>query len=282
MKSLLIQLNLYVMVLAILVGSCSTSTSLENEELTVVNNTSNPIVYAFTELDADHQEEIDPHPFKVSSENERLLQPEASVISTVKTISKENMGRILIWEVKGDSAFIKRGLTFTGKELKQRGYRVEIEEHNVSCVGDLADEQAASAQDTLFSVVSDPRLSSEQKHWLSVIWNRPTTMELHTARLADNAASLLEEGRAIRLDTSPSHYAIAVGEQVERRAPDDISWSGDLQNDYGSATLVLTGKGVTGSLQRWNDGNALNFKFEPIGNGLQALICVDTDTYLED
>lgn len=137
------------------------------------------------------------------------------------------------------------------------------------------------ASDTLFTLVKEPSLNAEQQRLLSVIHERPTTVEVHLARLTDKAESLLKEDSIIALPVSPDKQFVAVGERLTKRASDDISWSGPIQHSFGQITLVFTAKGVTGTLWAQNEDDYVSYKFEPIGDNLQALIRV-IEVPLED
>lgn len=135
--------------------------------------------------------------------------------------------------------------------------------------------QGAMLPEALFTIVDQPQLSAEQARFLSVIRERPTTAEVHLARLANTPALLLQKGNALVLNVSPGRLFVAVGEWVTKRGPDDISWSGALQNQFGSAGLVLTKKGITGTIRTVS----ATYWFEPISGGLHALIRVDQSKF---
>lgn len=146
------------------------------------------------------------------------------------------------------------------------------------CPEPLPGRAASPAADAppLFELVSAPALTPEQEHFLGVIRGEPTTAGVHLARLAEGAAALLEVDRAIRLDVSPAQRFTAVGRRVERRAADDVSWSGRIAGENGDVTLVLTGRGVTGTLQVLPfDAAPATYSIRPLGGGLQAIVCVD-------
>ena len=128
----------------------------------------------------------------------------------------------------------------------------------------------------LFTLVESPVLDAGQERLLGVIRARPTTARVHVARLAGGAGSLLQAGREITFPVSPERSFTAVGRQVTRRAPDDVSWSGRITGEHGEVTLVLTARGVTGSLHSMPPGGGSTlYAFEPIGGGLQAVVCAD-------
>lgn len=161
-------------------------------------------------------------------------------------------------------------------------HAVSEEPGNTELVTAPAPDTGVTARDTLFTIIDQPQLSARQQEFLSIIRERPTTIEVHLARLANTPAALLEKDRALGLPVAPGKLLLATAEQVTKRGPDDISWSGSLQGQFGSAGLVLTEKGITGSLWVWDNGNLLNFRFEPISGGLQALIRVDQSKFPRD
>ena len=130
----------------------------------------------------------------------------------------------------------------------------------------------------LWSLDSAPPLSVEQQGRLLLIQARSTTADVRLARLATSADSLLQLGNEVVLTVSPGRSVVAVGEQVTRRGPNDVSWGGPIDGIFGWASLVLTNVGITGAL---HSGNAA-YHFEPIGGGLQALTCVDASKYGPD
>jgi hypothetical protein len=130
----------------------------------------------------------------------------------------------------------------------------------------------------MWSLDSTPLLTVEQQQRLALIRSRPTSADVHVARLSPSADSLLQLGNAVILTVAPGRSVVAVGENATRRGPNDVSWSGPIEGVFGWATLVLTGVGVTGSL---HSGTAA-YHFEPIGGSLQALTCIDGSKYGPD
>ena len=130
----------------------------------------------------------------------------------------------------------------------------------------------------LWSLDAAPTLTPEQERLVASLRAQPTTAGLHVARLSPSADSLLQLGNEVVLTVSPSRSVVAFGDQVTRRGPNDVSWSGPIDNIVGQATLVLTGVGVTGTLQ---SGNAV-YSFAPLGGGLEALTCIDASKFGPD
>lgn len=125
---------------------------------------------------------------------------------------------------------------------------------------------------------STSTLTPEQERLLASLRAQPTTAQLYLARLSPAADSLLQLGNEIVLTVSPGRSVVAVGDQVTRRGPNDVSWSGPIDSLFGQTTLILTRVGVTGTL---HSGNAV-YSFAPISGGLEALTCVDASKYLPD
>ena len=150
-----------------------------------------------------------------------------------------------------------------------------------------ADDSSLSANAFLWTFDSAPP-PPEQQQWVFKISELATTAEVHLARLSPAADSLLHPGNAVVLPVSPGRAAVAVGERVTRRGPSDVSWSGPIQGEKGGwVTLVLTDKGVTGTLQSvrtGEDGKLVfaSYRFTPIGGGWQALVCVDPSKFPPD
>jgi len=129
-----------------------------------------------------------------------------------------------------------------------------------------------TAQEALFVLVPSPVLTSEQEARLARIRNRLSSVEVHVALLRTAPEVALQVGRTVGFDVSPTRRFVALGEQVPPRPAGVISWAGPLQNEFGWVQLVLTSKGVTGTLHA---PDAL-YRFEPIGGGFHALIQIGT------
>ncbi|HJS42803.1 MAG TPA: hypothetical protein VJ755_04985 [Gemmatimonadales bacterium] len=112
----------------------------------------------------------------------------------------------------------------------------------------------------------------------------PTTAELHVARLSPDADSLLQLGSSVVLTVAPGRAVIAAGQDVTRRGPSDVSWSGAIENEFGHVSLVLTTIGVTGSLQSVARESLVHasYRIAPLGGGLQAISCVDPSRFPPD
>lgn len=128
-----------------------------------------------------------------------------------------------------------------------------------------------STQNSLFTLVMAPALDVDQRRMLSSLRNRPQSGEVRVARLANAPALLLQRGRAVVFNVSPTEHFVALGEHVIQRAPNDVSWAGSLKGTVGGAQLVLAAKDVTGTL--WV-GTTL-YQIEPIGSGFHAIVRID-------
>jgi hypothetical protein len=136
----------------------------------------------------------------------------------------------------------------------------------------------ATIEETLFEVVTSEALSADQLDRLARLRSMPTSIEVHVGRLRANAEGLLERDTVVRLDVSPTRWFTARGAPLSQGSAISISWSGSLQNEWGPVALVLTDKDVTGSVNPPPDA----YRFEPIGDGLHALVCLDPAKFPPD
>jgi peptidyl-Asp metalloendopeptidase len=101
--------------------------------------------------------------------------------------------------------------------------------------------------------------------------NRPTTQSLSLVTVdvdalrGDTAQLSIPNNRSLTLSKSSQDV----------RSPTDFTWHGTLSDVPGQATLVVHDNNITGSIQ---DQNSL-YRLEPIGNGVHALIKVDTTRF---
>lgn len=140
-----------------------------------------------------------------------------------------------------------------------------------------ADDSSLIAHAPLWILDSTASLSIDQERLLANIRSSATTAELHVARLSPDADSLLQLGNSVVLTVAPGRAVIAVGRNVTRRGPSDVSWIGAIENEFGHVSLVLSTIGVTGSLQSVARESLVHasYRVAPLGGGLQAVICVD-------
>ncbi|HYH81170.1 MAG TPA: M12 family metallo-peptidase [Longimicrobium sp.] len=145
-----------------------------------------------------------------------------------------------------------------------------------ACQGDEITPPAAKpvntgAQENLLTLVSKPSLNRGQGDRLASISGRSSTAEVHLARLAAEPERMLRQGAAVRIAVAPGVQVLALGERVQQRAAEDISWGGAVQGAHGWVQLVLADGGVTATV---TVGNA-QYSIEPLGNGLHAVSRID-------
>ncbi|MET0395766.1 MAG: M12 family metallo-peptidase [Longimicrobiaceae bacterium] len=126
---------------------------------------------------------------------------------------------------------------------------------------------AAVAQEELFTIVPAPALTRAQENLLATIRGRPSAGEVHVARVAASPGRSLQHGRAVRVRVAPDRQVVAVGEEAVQRGPDAVSWAGTTQGEPGWVQLVLTERGVTGTVRT----ASTLYHVEPLGGGLHAI-----------
>ena len=129
----------------------------------------------------------------------------------------------------------------------------------------LISPRSSFAQESLFleTDASVQNLPAQQSRSLETLKARPTSAAVHVMRLADTPAALLEQGKALTLNVSPGKSVVVVGKQVQQRSRSGISWAGPLQGENGWATLILTDKGITGTLRSGTPQSGFTFyRFE--------------------
>jgi hypothetical protein len=151
-----------------------------------------------------------------------------------------------------------------------------------ACQGDGANPSAASAtnpavasQENFLTIVSEPSLSVAQRGNLSRVRGRAGLTDTHLARITTSPAQLLREGGALRLAVAPGVQVAAIGERVEQRSADDISWSGPLIGGEGWVQMVYSPEGVTATV---TVGRA-QYAIQPLGNGLHAVSKIDQGAF---
>lgn len=142
-----------------------------------------------------------------------------------------------------------------------------------ACQDDDPDPTSPSPaqQEDLFTLVAEPALSSVQEGYLSHILSRPSSAEVHMARLADTPAQFLRHGGVVRVRLAPDRQVVAIGEKVEQRGANDLSWSGELRDEYGSVQLALMDLDMTASVHA---GGTL-YKVWPLSGGMHAIVRID-------
>lgn len=118
------------LLVALWLMNCSTPVTLEEERLVLINSTSMPLAYGIMELETSRRAFIAPQ-FAISIDN-KVLQPNNTTTVFKKDITVDSRFKpieditINLWEVVGDSAFIRTGITLTHEELEQWEFQVQI------------------------------------------------------------------------------------------------------------------------------------------------------------
>jgi hypothetical protein len=133
----------------------------------------------------------------------------------------------------------------------------------------------AAAQENLLSIVQAPSLDNAQLGRVERIRGLASTTETHFARMAPSPAQLLRQGSALRLAVAPGVQVVAVGERVEQRGAEDISWAGPVQGGEGWVQAVLSTEGMTATVTV----GRIQYSIEPLGNGLHAVSKIDQNGY---
>jgi len=149
-----------------------------------------------------------------------------------------------------------------------------------ACQGDDTDPaqtapMAAATQENLLTLVSNTGLNRSQQARLAFLRERSSNAETHVARLAGSPGRLLAKGSAVRLSVAPGVDVVALGERVESRADNDVSWAGPLRGGFGWVQMVLSGGDVTATV---TVGQA-QYSIEPLGNGLHAVSRIDQNKF---
>lgn len=135
---------------------------------------------------------------------------------------------------------------------------------------------AAAVQENFLTVVPEPALTHAQRDLLATIRGRSSTAEVHLARVAAAPARLLRQGSALRIGVAPGVQVVAVGERLEQRAANDVSWAGPVRGGEGWVQMVLGEGGVNASVRL---GTGTLYSIEPLGNGLHAVSRIDFDGF---
>ena len=130
---------------------------------------------------------------------------------------------------------------------------------------------AAAAQENLFTLVPEQALDRVQQGRLATIRGRASTAEVHLARVAAAPGQLLRPASVLRIPVAPGVNVVAVGERVEQRAANDVSWAGPVQGTHGWVQMVLADGGVNATV---TVGTA-SWSIEPLGGGLHAVSRID-------
>jgi peptidyl-Asp metalloendopeptidase len=134
---------------------------------------------------------------------------------------------------------------------------------------------AAAAQQSLFTLVPEQALDNVQQGRLATIRGRASTASVHLARVASAPGQLMRQGSVLRVPVAPGVQVVAVGERVQQRAANDISWYGPVQGTHGSVQLVLGEGGVVGTV---TVGTA-QYSIEPLGGGVHAVSLINQNGF---
>jgi hypothetical protein len=132
---------------------------------------------------------------------------------------------------------------------------------------------------SLFSLQDSAVLTADQEHRLGLHRASPEAAEVHVARLAENAASLLQLGDTILVTVSPTRSFNFIGTSANAN-PGSWSWRGEIPGQAGTLTTVLSEDDLTGTL--WyhpSRETAALFRFWPLGGGIHALVCTDASKF---
>lgn len=136
-----------------------------------------------------------------------------------------------------------------------------------------------AAADPLFVLLDAPVLSEEQARRLALTRATPTAAEVHVARLADNAGTLLRPGGQMIFNVSPTRMFSVAGVRADS-VNGYVSFYGKLNGGSGEVTLVHNAEGMTGGLQSVTTQEM--YEFHPISGGLHAIVCVDPSKFGPD
>lgn len=137
--------------------------------------------------------------------------------------------------------------------------------------------------DSLFVLLHEPALTAEQAWYLSNIRSQPATARIHLARLVEGVETILQADRPVMLNLSPTRAFVAVRTDADQPEAGVFVWNGRISGEYGTATLLLSSTGITGTLQSVPpDAPSVLYAIRPIGGGVQAIVCVDQSKFPPD
>jgi peptidyl-Asp metalloendopeptidase len=134
---------------------------------------------------------------------------------------------------------------------------------------------AGSMQENFLTHVPQASLDAGLQGRLETIRNRAGTDEVYMARAAKAPAQLLQQGAAIRMSIAPGVQLVAMGENMQERSADDVSWSGPVQGGEGWVQMVVVNGGVTATVTL----GRTTYSIEPLGNGLHAVSKIDQNAF---
>jgi hypothetical protein len=142
---------------------------------------------------------------------------------------------------------------------------------------DSSNAMSAAAQEHLLTLVPQP-LNATQRDRLATIRGRASTAEVHLARMAAAPGRMLQQGGAVRVAVAPGVQVVAVGERVEHRGAEDISWAGPVRGAEGWVQMVFMEGGVTATVRVGNTSYAI----ESLGGGLHAVSRIDQSGFPQE
>jgi hypothetical protein len=134
---------------------------------------------------------------------------------------------------------------------------------------------AAAAQENLLTIVPEQALNAMQRGRLQNVRGRLSSAEVHLARIASAPGRLLNQGAAVRVAVAPGVQVSAVGERVQQRAANDVSWGGPMTGGNGWVQMVLSPEGITGTVTI----GFTSYSIEPLGGGLHAVSRIDQSKF---
>jgi hypothetical protein len=130
---------------------------------------------------------------------------------------------------------------------------------------------AAAAQENLLVLAPGAALDASQQNRLATIRGRASTAEVHLARIAAAPGRMLGKGAAVRVAVAPGVNVVAIGERVQQRTAEDISWAGPVRGEHGWAQMVFMDGGLTATVTV----GRTQYSIEPLGNGVHAVSRID-------
>jgi hypothetical protein len=152
-----------------------------------------------------------------------------------------------------------------------------------ACQGDDISPSASHsmspvAQENLLSLVPEGALNATQRERLAAVRGRPSTGEVHLARIAAAPGRMLQQGAVVRLMVAPGVNVVAVGERVSSRAANDISWAGPVRGGHGWMQIVFKEGGVTATVTV----GQTQYGIEQLGDGLHAVYRIDQSGFPQE
>ena len=134
---------------------------------------------------------------------------------------------------------------------------------------------AAALADSLLVIIPEAVLTAEQAARVADIRSRPWAARVEIARIADDAAQLLQPGREFMVGVSATRSLAMQGEHISPSA-NYIYWSGRVTGEFGESSLLFNHMGVYGGVTSIpGSGPGVTYGIEPIGDGLHGVVCVD-------